>query len=218
MGSEEGCEADCRQKLSRPALPDTIELLWVSVDAPSLFRGGENVDYYQGVVLDYLRTDRAVFVNPECCIQLKEGKTPAKNEHWYCDAVAVDFGGKPLKPPTPTVFLCEVSYAKGLASLKGRLKQWAEHWDGVCEAVRRECSIPKEGLCWPVRPWLFVPQESVEKLVERVNLMTGPDGNPAFRPRITTLESIQPWHRTSWLHRDCDMDKSKSGIPEEMWV
>lgn len=28
------------------------------------------MDYYQGVVLDYVRADRAVFVNPECCIQL----------------------------------------------------------------------------------------------------------------------------------------------------
>jgi hypothetical protein len=27
-------------------------------------------DFYQGVVLDYLRADRAVLINSECCIQL----------------------------------------------------------------------------------------------------------------------------------------------------
>jgi hypothetical protein len=177
------------------------------------------VDYYQGVVLDYLRTDRTVFVNPECCIQLKKCRTPAKGEHWYCDAVVLDFGGDPPKPPPPpTVFLCEVSYAKGLGTLIHRLKQWAEHWDGadgVRKAVARECMVPED---WPVRPWLFVPQEWVDKLVARVNLMIGADGHPIFRPRMTTLESVQPWHRKSWLHRDCDTDKSKSGIPEEMWI
>jgi hypothetical protein len=142
--------------------------LWIFPDALSLFREGSGVDYYQGVVLDYLRMDRAVFVNPECCIQLTGGETPAKGEHWYCDAVAVDFGGK-HDPPKPTVFLCEISYAKGLATLINRLQQWARHWDKVCEAVRRECSVWED---WPIRPWLFVPEGSVEKLVAKVNLMT----------------------------------------------
>ncbi len=35
------------------------------------------MDYYEGVVIDYLRADRAVFVNTECCIQIKEGPAPA---------------------------------------------------------------------------------------------------------------------------------------------
>jgi hypothetical protein len=30
------------------------------------------MDYYQGVVLDYLRADRAIFINAECCIQLNK--------------------------------------------------------------------------------------------------------------------------------------------------
>lgn len=169
------------------------------------------MDYYQGVVLDYLRTDRAIFVNSECCIQLNEGRSPVKDEHWFCDAVAVDFGAE----PTPTVFLCETSYAAGLGKLIHRLKAWSEHWDGVRKALQRDCKVPSG---WPVRPWLFVPEKAIEKLVERVNLLTGADGHPILRPRITTLESVQPWRRTSWLHKDCDTDKSKSAIPEEMRV
>jgi hypothetical protein len=173
-----------------------------------LAQPGASVDYYQGVVLDYLRNDRAIFVNPECCIQLKDGKSPSRGEHWFCDAVAIDLNG-------PTVFLCETSYAAGLGKLINRLTAWSQHWAGVEEALHRDCKVP---VCWPVRPWLFIPQEAVQKLVARVNLMAGADGKRVFRPRITTLESVQPWQRTSWLHRDCDTDKSKSGIPEEMWA
>ena len=49
------------------------------------------VDYYQGQVVEYLRSDRAIFVNTECCIQLREDANPKAREHWYCDAVACDF-------------------------------------------------------------------------------------------------------------------------------
>ena len=28
------------------------------------------MNYYESVVIDYLRADRALFVNTECCIQL----------------------------------------------------------------------------------------------------------------------------------------------------
>jgi hypothetical protein len=112
------------------------------------------VDYYQGVVVDYLRADRAVFVNTECCIQLKPGDNPdtlGPNSHWYCDAVAIDFGGE----PDPTVFLCEITYEKGLPKLRNRLKHWSANWQQIREALSRDCCVPKH---WPVRPWLFVPK------------------------------------------------------------
>ena len=48
------------------------------------------MDYFQGVVTEYLRADRAMFVNTEYLIQLEPGNAPAKNKHWYCDAVAVN--------------------------------------------------------------------------------------------------------------------------------
>ncbi len=49
------------------------------------------MDYYQNVVVEYLRADRAVFVNTECCIQLDKNRNVDKTKHWYCDAVAADF-------------------------------------------------------------------------------------------------------------------------------
>ncbi|MEC3888913.1 hypothetical protein [Xanthomonas campestris] len=50
------------------------------------------MDHFEGVVLDYLRADRALFVNSQCCIQLNEGANPdTSGPHWYCDAVAVSF-------------------------------------------------------------------------------------------------------------------------------
>ena len=49
------------------------------------------MDYYQGVVTEYLRANRATFVNTECCIQLNPGPHPDNSgPHWYCDAVAVN--------------------------------------------------------------------------------------------------------------------------------
>jgi hypothetical protein len=111
------------------------------------------LDFYQGVVLDYLRADRAIFVNTECCIQLNENPNPDQSgPHWYCDAVAIDFR-------QPEVFLCEFSYAKQLASLTKRLKEWSQNWPEVRKALERDCKIP---MGWQVRPWLFVPSESID--------------------------------------------------------
>jgi hypothetical protein len=42
------------------------------------------MDYFQGVVTEYLRADRTIFVNTECLIQLDGGDPPGKGRHWYC--------------------------------------------------------------------------------------------------------------------------------------
>jgi hypothetical protein len=162
------------------------------------------VDFYQGVVVDYLRADRAVFVNTECCIQLNEGLNPdTTGPHWYCDAVAVDFLHS-------EVFLCEVSYAEKLAALTKRLKEWSQNWSGVLKALERDCKVP-EG--WRVRPWLFIPTHLVDGLVSNLKTMTAADGSPVFAARITPLEKVQPWLYHSWNHRDCETDKSPE-VPE----
>lgn len=163
------------------------------------------MDFYQGVVVDYLRADRTVFLNTECCIQLNEGPNPdTSGPHWYCDAVAVDFRNE-------TVFLCEISYAERLGSLIERLKAWTEHWPGVCAALERDCKVPKG---WPVRPWLFVPEGLVSGLVGKLDKMEGADGLAAFKPRITPLECVQPWLYRSWNHRDSET--GKPAVPEPM--
>ena len=72
------------------------------------------MDYYQNVVIDYLRADRAVFVNTECCVQINAAENPdTSGPHWYCDAIACDFRAE-------QVYLCEITYSD-LAALGKKL-------------------------------------------------------------------------------------------------
>jgi hypothetical protein len=97
------------------------------------------MDYYEGVVVNYLRADRSVFANTEYCIQLKSGKLINNRDKdgpvWYCDAVALDFGSK-------VIFLCEISYATNLGDLTRRLRDWHNNWEKLCEKALKE--IEKE--------------------------------------------------------------------------
>jgi hypothetical protein len=142
------------------------------------------MDHFEGVVLDFLRADRALFVNSQCCIQLNEGANPdTSGPHWYCDAVAVNFKER-------AGYLCEITYAVRGPSLLARLKAWNEHWSGVRAALARDSGVP---LDWGVRPWLFVP----EAHADRLRASTAGFGNfPG--PRITFLEDVVPWRYRSW--------------------
>ena len=162
------------------------------------------MDFYQNVVVDYLRADRSVFVNTECCIQLNQSHNPDKSgPHWYCDAVAVDF-------QRSEVFLCEVSYADQLAALKKRLEDWNHHWSGVIEALERDSHIPQG---WQVRVWLFVPAKLIPKLVSILKKFDNVDGPFQWKARITPLERVQPWLYSSWDHQDCNTAKEE--VPAE---
>lgn len=147
------------------------------------------MDYYESVVIDYLRADRAVFVNTECCIQLNPGANPdTSGPHWYCDAVALNFRSK-------EVLLCEVSYALRLDELIKRLKGWHDNWHGVVAALLRDSLI--SGLGWPVRPWLFVPHDRITLLESKLKQIG--KGQPLkFSPKITPLEDVQPWCRPAF--------------------
>jgi hypothetical protein len=162
------------------------------------------VDYYENVMIHYLRSDRAIFVNSECCIQLNQGSNPdSSGPHWYCDAVAADLRNR-------SIFICEISYSKGLPGLTKRLKEWHNDWENVCNALVRDSFLDKT---WPIRPWLFVPEERVKLLLERFEeLRSG--AALKFRPLITTLEMIQPWRFQSW-NRVGEQTKPLS-IPEPM--
>lgn len=61
------------------------------------------MDYFQGVVTEYLRADRAVFVNSQCLLQLDSGGRLEAGRHWYCDLVALNLREE-------TVYLCEITY------------------------------------------------------------------------------------------------------------
>lgn len=162
------------------------------------------MDYFEGVMAHYLRSDRAVFLNTESCIQLNEGNPDTSGPHWYCDAVAVDFR-------TRTIFLCECSYSKGLQSLRKRLQGWHDDWEKVCLALARDSHISPT---WPVRPWLFVPEAFVPLLLKRLHEIKGDEQQLKFQPRISTLEMTQPWQYQSW-NRIGEGSKPPS-IPEAM--
>jgi hypothetical protein len=90
------------------------------------------MDYYETVMLHYLRADRVIFLNSEYCTQLNEAANPdMSGPHWYCDAVATDFRNK-------AIFLCEISYSKGLQSLTKRLREWHADWNGLRLALIRD--------------------------------------------------------------------------------
>jgi hypothetical protein len=54
--------------------------------------------YYQDVVVEYLRENRAIFLNTECCIQLNEGNPDTSGTHWYCDVLAIDLDANSRLP------------------------------------------------------------------------------------------------------------------------
>lgn len=140
------------------------------------------MDYYQGVVADYLRANRAMFLNMECLIQIEPGDTPPKGSSWFCDIVAINLKGK-------TAHLCEVTFSQSLDALKKRLLAWDSNWARVREALARDCSIPAD---WRVEPWVFIPSERISTL-KRVMAYTQ---MPV--PRITALEDVVLWKYRSW--------------------
>lgn len=146
------------------------------------------MDHFEGVVLDFLRADRRLFINAQCCIQLNPGSNPdTSGPHWYCDAVAVSVRDR-------AAYLCEISYAARLPALLGRLKSWDQHWLALKEALARDCGIPAD---WTVQPWLFVPNDRLDRLLlgtRALSLMP--------EPRITALEDVLPWRYRSWDRGD----------------
>jgi hypothetical protein len=151
------------------------------------------MDYYQGVVTEYLRADRAMFVNVECCVQLNEAPNPdSSGPHWYCDAVAVNFRES-------MVYLCEISYSKTLDALVKRLKSWSKEWLSLRAAIVRDCHLPP---AWTVRPWLFIPGDRRAMLDRKLATGVYGSGEPTAMPkvRITNLEDVAPWKYHSWNH------------------
>jgi hypothetical protein len=160
------------------------------------------VDYFQGVVSDYLRANRGTYVNSECCIQLNPGENPDDTgPHWFCDALAIHL-------PSRTAYLCEVSFAKELSALRGRLKDWRLNWAQLRVALERDCGIP---LVWRVRPWAFVPAELHSKLAaySKISKVAASDSMPPIK--VTALEDVLPWKYKSW-HRD-HKDELWGGLP-----
>jgi hypothetical protein len=148
------------------------------------------MDYYQGVVIDFLRATRTRFVNTECLIQLVPGDVPEKGLHWYCDAVTID-----LQRTAPTVHLCEISYSKTLGALLKRLDAWRAHWIEIRDALARDCAI--DG-AWSVQPWIFVPHERKSLLDRKLPAEAPKNPLEMPKPRVTWLEDVVPWNYRDW--------------------
>ena len=148
------------------------------------------MDYYEGVVREFLDADRAIFLNERCLINLDgvghrvNGKWPS-GRHWYCDAVAVN-----LK--TKTVQLCEVTYSKTLGSLMKRLTAWANNWDELRAALVRDNHVHPS---WKVEPRAFFPRELrkvFDRKLSRISAVVGGAGQMP-EPKVDYLEDIVPW-------------------------
>ncbi|WP_206958131.1 hypothetical protein [Trinickia acidisoli] len=149
------------------------------------------MDYYQGVVTEFLRADRAVFLNTECCLQLHPGSKPEVGKHWFCDAVAINMRER-------QVFLCEITYSKSLDALLKRLTAWRTNWPALRIALVRDLCVPAE---WPVIPWVFIPSEReglLKRKLARLARQEGDASNHMPDPKITHLERVAPWNCNAW--------------------
>ena len=147
------------------------------------------MDYFQGVVTEYLVADRASFVNTELLLQLDED-LPRKGRHWYCDAAAASFRDE-------TLYLCEVTYSKSMAALAQRLLSWNEHWVELRSAVARDCGVP---MSWKIQPWVFIPKAYSELLKSKIKFLSDSSRSESDMPYplITHLESVVPWEYVTW--------------------
>lgn len=150
---------------------------------------GSGMDFFQGVVTEYLVADRASFINTELLIQL-DSEGAKKGRHWYCDAAAAYFNESVL-------YLCEVTYAKAMSPLARRLISWSKCWPELEEALRRDSHIPES---WQIKPWVFIPENHRTLLEQRIITLENPP-QPAIAmpyPKITYLENVVPWRDARW--------------------
>ena len=143
------------------------------------------MDYFQGVVTDFLRADRSVFVNTECWFNSIWGTLPPKGRHWYCDAVAVNFRES-------TAYRARSTDSTSLSSLITRLAAWDTYWSELGAAIARDCAIPTS---WAIQPWLFIPEARQATLDKKLAPILAADrpGTGMPKPKVTFLEVVTPW-------------------------
>jgi hypothetical protein len=160
---------------------------------------GGLLDFYQGIVVEFLRANRATFVNTEYLIDLDPPtKVFQKGRHWYCDAVAVSFAGR-------AVYLCEITYSKTLGALMTRLAAWRKYWPEICSAIQRTSALDET---WSYRPWVFILTDSSELFRQKFAALNVAQDSLMPFPRIETLESVAPWNYCSWDRPDAEDDSN----------
>ena len=155
------------------------------------------MDYFQGVVTEYLVADRTSYVNTELLIQLDADDTK-KGRHWYCDAAAANF-------KESTLYLCEVTYSKTMSGLAKRLLAWNEHWPQLQAAVKRDCGIPES---WRIQPWVFIPEAYYQALRAKIGVLEGAVNGVESMPypKVTYLEHVVPWKYVTWDRKVSDLE------------
>lgn len=133
------------------------------------------MDYFQGVVLEYLRADRSCFVNPEFWVRGNPDR-PHDKPHWFVDAVALHMKHK-------VVYLCEVTYAKQPRALMKRLESWKQNWETIEQTLRADTYVDKN---WPLIPWIFGAPDTLAAINSAL-------GRLFPEARKTDLEEVLPW-------------------------
>jgi hypothetical protein len=152
------------------------------------------MDYYQGVVAEYLRANRNIFLNTEFCLLNELSNDPERRKlHWFVDILAADFEKR-------EVILCEVTYARTMAALLKRLSLWSENWGTIKQTLQKDAYIPTD---WSLGVWLFVPDFNVKTLEKRT-------ASFPVKPRITALEKTAPWLYQNWDGKKLDVGSSAS--------
>ena len=150
------------------------------------------MDHYKSVVLDCLQSDRAVFVNADCRVEVPPAAEQDQHpEQCHCDAVAIDMRHG-------AVYLCLTALDDELAPLLKKLTSWTEHWDSIKATLQREYKVPGD---WRVHVWLFIPKATSEHLEEELERLRHTAG-ARFKVKLTALEEIQPWNSSTWLRQE----------------
>lgn len=135
------------------------------------------MDYYQGVVSEYLVKNKTVFINPEYELALNpEQKLHPKGTSWIIDILAIDFQKK-------SIFLCEVTYSKSQYALLHKLTEWAKMWPHITSAIYRQTKAPAD---WNISPHVFLPERFRETFGFKAKIYWND-------LQITSLEDVTPW-------------------------
>jgi len=165
------------------------------------------MDYYQGVVREFLQADRSMFVHEELIIDLDydekrpQGKN-AKGRHWICDLAAISQRER-------TMYLGEVTTSKSLQTLVQRFKNWSKVWPKLVNSLVRDSGLNAE---WKVVPWAFIPKASQDLLEKRIAMMknVGSKSDEMPSPKVTYLEDVVPWKHKEWKGRPSEFIPSPS--------
>lgn len=169
------------------------------------------MDYYQGVVREFLQTDRSMFVNEELIIDLDyDGNRPqgknAKGRHWICDLAAINQREK-------VMYQGEVTTNKSLSSLIQRFTSWSKIWPLLVESLIRDSHLDIE---WEVLPWAFIPKESSDLFYKRMGMIENISNKPKQMPlpKVTCLEDVVPWKSNGWKGRPtlCSVEQTPNPV------